>query len=455
MQGFQSTPPSREATGRAGDARSARWISIHASLAGGDSICSRISAETVISIHASLAGGDRNRLGNLAVEGISIHASLAGVERSAGFQSTPPSREATTGWSVITYAVSISIHASLAGGDSRQGLGCLVIIGDFNPRLPRGRRPPARGKPPLPSNFNPRLPRGRRLSADSRACSPSDFNPRLPRGRRHSLFAAVRFAHHISIHASLAGGDKSLLRRQGRHAGFQSTPPSREATVAQRFARETGLFQSTPPSREATSASAAGFSAPPHFNPRLPRGRRHLADLLADQKPVFQSTPPSREATPIPAHGQAPGKHFNPRLPRGRRPATTSAETAGTAISIHASLAGGDWLGCAATFAAQVISIHASLAGGDLCRAERTSPWDDFNPRLPRGRRHLLGSPVLRSAIFQSTPPSRESTLATADRGRDKFISIHASLAGGDFDLESGNLPRRHFNPRLPRGRRP
>ena len=236
----------------------------------------------------------------------------------------------------------------------------------------------------------------------------------------------------ISIHASLAGGDKRLLRRQGRHAGFQSTPPSREATVAQRFARETGLFQSTPPSREATSASAAGFSAPPHFNPRLPRGRRHLADLLADQKPVFQSTPPSREATPIPAHGQAPGKHFNPRLPRGRRPATTSAETAGTAISIHASLAGGDWLGCAATFAAQVISIHASLAGGDLCRAERTSPWDDFNPRLPRGRRHLLGSPVLRSAIFQSTPPSREATVAR-ERETD-----------GSAD----------FNPRLPRGRR-
>ena len=236
----------------------------------------------------------------------------------------------------------------------------------------------------------------------------------------------------ISIHASLAGGDFQQIR------GHVPRPISIHASLAggdilslPRFASPI-TFQSTPPSREATKACSGDRAATQDFNPRLPRGRR-----------------PSLSASPgRPAY-------FNPRLPRGRRPATTSAETAGTAISIHASLAGGDWLGCAATFAAQVISIHASLAGGDLCRAERTSPWDDFNPRLPRGRRHLLGSPVLRSAIFQSTPPSREATLATADRGRDKFISIHASLAGGDFDLESGNLPRRHFNPRLPRGRRP
>ena len=258
----------------------------------------------------------------------------------------------------------------------------------------------------------------------------------------------------ISIHASLAGGDFQQIR------GHVPRPISIHASLAggdilslPRFASPI-TFQSTPPSREATKACSGDRAATQDFNPRLPRGRRPLLRL------------PGSQRRRISIHASLAGgdislicspirnRSFNPRLPRGRRPATTSAETAGTAISIHASLAGGDWLGCAATFAAQVISIHASLAGGDLCRAERTSPWDDFNPRLPRGRRHLLGSPVLRSAIFQSTPPSREATLATADRGRDKFISIHASLAGGDFDLESGNLPRRHFNPRLPRGRR-
>ena len=57
--GFQSTPPSRVATGRA-DLRGANLrISIHTTLAGGDGGVGRIFGLSVkISIHTTLAGGD-------------------------------------------------------------------------------------------------------------------------------------------------------------------------------------------------------------------------------------------------------------------------------------------------------------------------------------------------------------------------------------------------------------
>ena len=124
---------------------------------------------------------------------------------------------------------------------------------------------------------------------------------------------------------------------------FQSTPPSREATRALIALDEYyGPFQSTPPSREATR-------------------RARILSISA----AFQSTPPSREATPSDLLRSQPG-----------------------AISIHASLAGGDPIFIRYTLYILRISIHASLAGGDA------------DPGQPRHHRD---------------------------------ISIHASLAGGDL----------------------
>ena len=103
-----------------------------------------------------------------------------------------------------------------------------------------------------------------------------------------------------------------------------------------------------------------------------------------------------------------PQAYFNPRLPRGRR----HSHGVGFIVGFH------------------------------------------FNPRLPRGRRPRNRYVTVYYNRFQSTPPSREATLATADRGRDKFISIHASLAGGDDVPQLFMDAIADFNPRLPRGRR-
>ena len=130
---FQSTPPSREATNVIIVQPGHFGISIHASLAGGDSFPSgRLQRHTAISIHASLAGGD-------------------------------------SGTGRFFQMGDISIHASLAGGDR-----------DFD-----GGRASDR-------HFNPRLPRGRRLSAATHATQrPGHFNPRLPRGRRRRLIGSL------------------------------------------------------------------------------------------------------------------------------------------------------------------------------------------------------------------------------------------------------------------------
>ena len=100
----------------------------------------------------------------------------------------------------------------------------------------------------------------------------------------------------ISIHTTLAGGDRRVRQNIKIFKQFQSTPPSRVATdPGERLPYKVG-FQSTPPSRVATASFAF-----------LRSGIR------------FQSTPPSRVATPEPAE-----------------------ETKGLLISIHTTLAGGD-----------------------------------------------------------------------------------------------------------------
>ena len=267
------------------------------------------------------------RRGGRAPSGISIHASLAGGDSHAGFdlsnhhyfnprlprgrrlllalvkslgsvfQSTPPSREATS------YFLEISF-------------GMLY----FNPRLPRGRRPVyaciVAGSDAFQSTPPSREATASAFARSSRSCY---FNPRLPRGRRRWIW---------------------LLRICIRL--FQSTPPSREATVARGYTRRSCRISIHASLAGGDARSRARARAFPYFNPRLPRGRRlsspaylgiddsisihaslaggdrlagverarlvisihaslaggddrDLVDLILTV--LFQSTPPSREAT--------------------------------------------------------------------------------------------------------------------------------------------------------------
>ena len=146
-------------------------ISIHAPLAGSDQTARIIGANFVISIHAPLAGSDRT---------------------------LPPFRL----WHLI------SIHAPLAGSDIKVSSTYSVL---------------------------------------------TYFNPRSPRGERHAVDDGDLVRAYISIHAPLAGSDLSSLRQFETEAEISIHAPlagsddyySQDAFVS-------FLFQSTLPSRGAT-----------------------------------------------------------------------------------------------------------------------------------------------------------------------------------------------------------
>ena len=130
MAAFQSTPSGRKATNRASTDLHPDGVSIHAFREEGDELDPSRAGPTMVSIHAFREEGDTTGVpASSAWSDVSIHAfreegdALRAAQGAPGvrFQSTPSGRKATTceGWSVEP--------------GSR-----------FNPRLPGGRRPPAR-----------------------------------------------------------------------------------------------------------------------------------------------------------------------------------------------------------------------------------------------------------------------------------------------------------------------
>ena len=125
---------------------------------------------------------------------------------------------------------------------------------------------------------------------------------------------------------------------------------------------------------------------------------------------MFLSTPPSRVATD-----------------------SSTLSLLRLAVSIHATLAGGDAVAVGVTSAEDRVSIHATLAGGDR-RGRRC--W--IRSRSVSIHATLAGGDDLdhfrlnRGKGFLSTPPSRVATDSAETGTIDIAVSIHATLAGGD-----------------------
>ena len=131
------------------------------------------SRNAQVSIHATLAGGD----------------DAAATEKSAKckFLSTPPSRVATASQTVSLWHRPVSIHATLAGGDGAQG---------------HAENEQVRFLSTPPSRVATALPRGI-------SCRETSFYPRHPRGGRRPKVPSGWRTIFVSIHATLAGGDRS------------------------------------------------------------------------------------------------------------------------------------------------------------------------------------------------------------------------------------------------------
>ena len=218
----------------------------------------------VVSIHATLAGGDN----------IAIFSSL----QARMFLSTPPSRVATSPVRSATVTPSVSIHATLAGGDRRQRADYRRAV-RFYPRHPRGWRLRRQRRLHVfngvsihatlaggdlcrtvwagsPTSFYPRHPRGWRLNTKVPSTEQRRFYPRHPRGWRPRLRRFPRRPPYaVSIHATLAGGDRSWASITLFHLSFYPRHPRgwRRSSFTRVFS--SFKFLSTPPSRVATSTT--------------------------------------------------------------------------------------------------------------------------------------------------------------------------------------------------------
>ena len=278
-----------------------------------------------------------------------------------------------------------------------------------------------------------------RVATESRSCRFHRyrcFYPRHPRGWRRLLSSIAQIALPVSIHATLAGGDVVRFGGQSdQGVSIHATLAGGDSQYEDILQGDTG-FLSTPPSRVATLLNGVVICRsisfyPRHprgwrlfarfclceificFYPRHPRGWRHLIWLVifisnlvsihatlaggdGDEFPVyyfakeFLSTPPSRVATISVCGYFQSSFSFYPRHPRGWRRVAIGVQEQHIIVSIHATLAGGDY-------------VHSNL------------------------RINCVG--------FLSTPPSRVATpvLVAADVAHP--VSIHATLAGGDSML--------------------
>ena len=198
--------------------------------------------------------------------------------------------------------------------------------------------------------FYPRHPRGwRRRPPCSRCLRRLCFYPRHPRGWRPRSRRSPACCCTVSIHATLAGGDRGRTTTCLLSLQFLSTPPSRVATLVKGGADELVAVS--------IHATLAGGDWP----------RRRTMD--SDERVSIHATLAGGDTRSGAAWQSKSG--FYPRHPRGWRLMTPYEQFEAVYVSIHATLAGGDRSLMAGVSCSPTVSIHATLAGGDarsVCR---------------------------------------------------------------------------------------
>ena len=239
-------------------------VSIHATLAGGDGEHSVVipDADKFLSTPPSRVATYRLYLAGWAVH-VSIHATLAGgdlsfaviVGASTMFLSTPPSRVATCGKGEDRGMKRVFLSTPPSRVATRLPRACPPCSRCFYPRHPRGWRPVnAAGRAVVGVFLSTPPSRVATVWTPMRGSAYRRFYPRHPRGWRPGRSWRSYSHSCVSIHATLAGGDRRWRCPRSSAGRFLSTPPSRVATIWSFFFMVSSL----------------------RFYPRHPRGWRHL-----------------------------------------------------------------------------------------------------------------------------------------------------------------------------------
>ncbi len=302
---FQSTLPTRGATGYPDILSPLGSVSIHAPHTGSD-------IPGVFEISTRPGFNPRSPHGERPNDALVVPSCLV-------FQSTLPTRGATS--SPFSNAACkfcfnprsphgerhlrrykleghfiVSIHAPHTGSDGRHRI-ITFIKRSFNPRSPHGERPGPLRPPRRPCRFNPRSPHGERPGASADLPTPKmGFNPRSPHGERL----------HISTIYDLT-------------YRFQSTLPTRGATRLWELIQRAGLVSIHAPHTGSDGTTPPGTTPPASFNPRSPHGER-LIEIS-----IMWCI-----------------RRFNPRSPHGERLSLDNDLTIIEDVSIHAPHTGSD-----------------------------------------------------------------------------------------------------------------
>ena len=122
--------------------------------------------------------------------------------------------------------------------------------------------------------FNPRSPCGERRLLGIVEVNDCYFNPRSPCGERPGLLLPSIQRMGISIHAPLAGSDRSFRTSYDLVDYFNPRSPCGERPYLLLFISSGETFQSTLPLRGATRQPCRPSRQPRYFNPRSPCGER-------------------------------------------------------------------------------------------------------------------------------------------------------------------------------------
>ena len=193
-----------------------------------------------------------------------------------------------------------------------------------------------------------------------------DFNPRAPRGARPPVIRCKDCAYAISIHVPREGHDaRSACSASACHLGFNPRAPRGARLPLHGCAGGAKSFQSTCPARGTTAdvnldagqpqisihvpreGHDALLSPPPvstlDFNPRAPRGaRRPGCTARPSRQRYFNPRAPRGARPPLTAPSHCPHGYFNPRAPRGARRGGICLKCQGRGISIHVPREGHD-----------------------------------------------------------------------------------------------------------------
>ena len=166
----------------------------------------------------------------------------------------------------------------------------------FNPRSPRGERPPTPCPVYQPKDFNPRSPRGERLFLVPGISGSLAISIHAPREGSDAIACGEPILAQISIHAPREGSDRGVSILSPISLIFQSTLPARGATYGH-TAGPAGDPISIHAPREGSDHNRPPIAPGDQISIHAPREGSDSGSRFSSSDTRFQSTLPARGAT--------------------------------------------------------------------------------------------------------------------------------------------------------------